>query len=170
MRVIGCESEELKDCSNSLEWKEMQYKDPFPNDTIVGGFDVDHQFLYICRAAHENNPGVPGTGSQALGCCRIPYGHREHIKTRFQVLSNPNKLKLEWKPLVDPTVLPNNAVKAGITIREEQQYIGRCLIKIGSDTSLVLGKVHKMSKGYPLYLPFEGGEVKCWQYEILVCS
>jgi hypothetical protein len=169
MRVIGCESEEFKDCTNGLEWREMQYKDSFPNDAIVGGYDVDYEPLYICRAAHRSNPGVPGKASPAIGC-RISFGGREHIKNNFQVLCNPNNLKLEWKRLNDPTALPNNAVKVGITIKEEQQYIGRCLIKIGSESSLVLGKVHKLSKGYPLYFPFEGGEITCWQYDILVCN
>jgi hypothetical protein len=27
-----------------------------------------------------------------------------------------------------------------------------------------------LSKGYPLYFPFEGGEITCWQYDILVCN
>jgi hypothetical protein len=169
MKFIGSESEEFNDCSNGLEWREMEYKDSFPSDAIVGGFDVDYQPLYICRAAHRNNLRVPGKASPAIRC-RISYGGKEHIKNYYQVLCNPNNLKLEWKRLNDPTVLPNNTVKAGITIRDEEQHIGRCLIKIGSETSLVLGKVHKLSKGYPLYFPFEGGEITCWQYDILVCN
>jgi len=167
--LISCGSEDVKECSNDLEWVEMQKGQPLPSDAIVGGFDVDNQPLYPCRASHRNNPGVPGKASASIGC-NIPYGGREQVKSHFQVLTNPSKVKLEWKPLVDPTVLPKNAFRAGITIRDEQQYIGRCYIKIGTETSLVLGKVHKMSKGYPLYFSFEGGEITCWQYEILTCA
>jgi len=169
MSLISCGSEEVKDCSNDLEWVEMQHKQSFPSDVIVGGYDVDKKPLYTCRASHRNNPGVPGKALVAAGC-NIPYGGREYIKTHYQVLTNPSKVKLEWKRLVDPTVLPKNAVKAGITIRYEQQYIGRCLIKIGDDASLVVGKVHQMSKGFPLYFSYEGAEIKCWQYEILTCA
>lgn len=91
------------------------------------------------------------------GFCFVPYHHKEHSLTEYQVLTNPNGAQLEWVSASGGQV-PNGAIQSDGAML----YIGRAEYK----GNMHIGKVHP---GHgTLYVSYAGEEHKIGDYEVLV--
>lgn len=144
-----------KELENKLCWLPMQ-DGKLPPHAMIGGFEDEP--IYIARA-HHNNSLCPGKYVPSRNMAFIPWGHREHAKTEFEILCGFNAAWVE----TDGDRIPLNAFIGGRSeVNNEPLYIGRAVYK----KKLLTGKVHVLYK--TCYLPFNGKEIETNTYEILV--
>ncbi|XP_058459864.1 natterin-4-like isoform X2 [Malaya genurostris] len=137
-------------------WQHVQFGGPYPTNMVRAGVDADGAIIYVGRAFHEGEM-VPAKVIPSKNAAFICYGGEEILKEDFEVLRSGDFV---WE-FASNGVVPENAVKIGATVDGEPLYTGRALY-CGTQTP---GKVHS-SHGC-LYIPFEGSEVSCAEYEVL---
>lgn len=65
-------------------WVDSATRSVFPATAIEGGRDVDGSTIYVGRAYHEGD-WIPAKIIPQKNAAYVPYGGREHLKTRYQV-------------------------------------------------------------------------------------
>lgn len=141
------------------------------NDYLVfAGIDVTGETLYPCRA-YFNGDIIIGKGNPRARTCHVGYGGLEHvIHENFEILTNPERVLLEWRSRPVDGSFPTNAIPGGRTAEREALYIGRCTIQFEDGRQATIpGKIHR-SASLGMYVVFEGREHICFDYEILQCS
>ncbi|XP_073957886.1 uncharacterized protein isoform X2 [Choristoneura fumiferana] len=127
-----------------------------PADALIGGFEKEP--LYIARA-HHNGSLCPGKYVVSLRRAFLPWGRREHQKTRLEILCGYNAAWVK----TEGAKIPQNAFIAGTSeVRQEPLYIGRA----EHDGCLINGKIHVIHG--TCFLPYYGEEIVVYSYEILV--
>ncbi|XP_058830210.1 natterin-4-like [Topomyia yanbarensis] len=137
-------------------WQHCTVDGPFPSNMVRAGVDGDGAVIFAGRAFHEGEM-VPAKVIPSKNAAYICYGGEEILKEDFEVLRSGDFV---WE-FASNGVVPENAVKIGATVDGEPLYMGRALYS-GTQTP---GKVH--SSHACLYIPFDGAEVSCAEYEVL---
>lgn len=127
------------------------------DDAVRAGRDADGTNIYVGRAFHEGDL-LPAKVIPDKAIAYVSYGGQEHPKSEFELLRFGNFV---WE-FTSHGAVPEGALEVGRTIDGEPLYAGRCLYE-GTQTP---GKV-QASHGC-LYIPYDGQEVKVYEYEILV--
>ncbi|KAJ3640797.1 hypothetical protein Zmor_027338 [Zophobas morio] len=128
-----------------------------PPTAVQGGVDADGHAIFVGRAYHEGDL-IPAKVIPGKNAAYVPHNGEEHEIEHYQILC---KQILEWVPSHAGQV-PPGAVQGGHTSGGEVLFVGRAFHE-GSQT---IGKVHP-SHGV-CYIPFDGEEIACPEYEILV--
>lgn len=129
--------------------------------SVVGGFDLNGETIYVGRALHSSGDVIPGKIVPSHGVCYVAYGGQEHASRAYQVMQTHAGVHLQWSPSTGYGV-PHGAVKAGQTATGEALYVGR----IQHAGSFVVGKVQPSHNA--LYIPFGGQEIAYHHgYEVL---
>lgn len=119
-----------------------------PRLSLIGGFDVDNQDLYICRA-----DGVNGKLSRSPGLCRYAWRGEEIERRSYQVLTNVHSV---WVP-VTPPYFPSNQLMGSVS-NGDPVYICRVLyIDRDYNKSLTIGKVDQKKA----FIGYGNKELKC---------
>ncbi|RZC38113.1 uncharacterized protein BDFB_007377, partial [Asbolus verrucosus] len=128
-----------------------------PPTAVQGGVDVDGHPIFVGRAYHEGDL-IPAKVIPGKNVAFVAHDGDEHPVDTYQILCQQ---RFEWVP-THAGHLPPGAVQGGHTSEGEPLYIGRTYHE-GSQT---IGKIHP-SHGV-CYIPFDGKEIACPQYETLV--
>lgn len=113
--------------------------------------------IYVGRAFHDGDL-LPAKVIPDKGIAYVSYGGAEHAVSDFELLRFGNFV---WE-FASHGSIPEGALEVGRTAGGEPLYAGRCLHE-GTQTP---GKV-QASHGC-LYIPFNGQEIKVYEYEVLV--
>ena len=117
----------------------------------------------ICKATIPGKPGIhPGHSYQRI--CYVAYDWKEHGVPKYDVLTNPGKVTLEWVRGSKDSTIPMGAIPAGWDDYAcEETYIARSLST--DDNGMQPGKLHRNGD---FYYPFWGKEHKRSEFEVLV--
>ncbi|XP_078049756.1 uncharacterized protein LOC144476545 isoform X1 [Augochlora pura] len=124
---------------------------------ISVGSDLDGRNLVVGRAFHHGDM-LPAKVKPEHGVAYVCHAGQEHMKHDFEILM-PAEFK--WVHAANGYV-PEGSVEGGRTMNGETLYIGRTYHN-GVPCS---GKIQR-SHGV-LYIPYEGKEIPCKNYEVLV--
>ena len=151
--VLGCHS-----------YRFRPFKLPNPTENAVVPGVMNGTNMYTCRAYHLGDI-VPGRLDLTDKTCGVGWnGTGYAVKENFEILTNPDSVKLDWVKHTNET-FPANAVRGGRSSEREPLYIGRCL---HGDVKIP-GKIHR-SGSHDMYVVYNGKEYLCGNYEILVCQ
>ncbi|OWR42171.1 hypothetical protein KGM_201504 [Danaus plexippus plexippus] len=128
-----------------------------PANSLVAGYDVTGEPIYVARAEHEGDL-VPGKLVSSHKGAFLPWGGMEISKKEYEVLIKSNN---QWVADRGGNV-PANALKAGRTKSGETLYIGR----VHYLKSITPGKVHPSHVA--CYISFDGKELNFSDYEVLL--
>ncbi|XP_046959421.1 uncharacterized protein LOC124529640 [Vanessa cardui] len=127
-----------------------------PDNAFIGGFE--NEILYITRAHHEGSL-FPGKLVPNLGLGFLSFSGDVFEKDDFEVLCGYD---YTWMKM-DKNRIPLGAIPGGYyKDGHEIVYVGRGYC----DTLVIPGKIHASRDG--CYIAYEGNEVLCQIYEILV--
>ncbi|XP_011263785.1 uncharacterized protein LOC105255934 [Camponotus floridanus] len=121
------------------------------------GRDMDGMNLVVGRAMHQGDM-LPAKVKPDHGVAYVSYGGAEYTKHDFEVLMPAH---FNWIRSGHGHV-PEHAVEAGRTTSGEMLYVGRTF----HNGIPCVGKVQR-SHGV-MYIPFDGKEIPCREYEVLV--
>ncbi|GAB1863071.1 hypothetical protein CAJAP_04150 [Camponotus japonicus] len=121
------------------------------------GRDMDGTNLVVGRAMHQGDM-LPAKVKPDHGVAYVCYGGVEYTKHDFEVLMPAH---FNWIRSSHGHV-PEHAVEAGRTTSGEMLYVGRTF----HNGIPCVGKVQR-SHGV-MYIPFDGKEIPCREYEVLV--
>ncbi|XP_032529287.2 uncharacterized protein LOC116779196 [Danaus plexippus] len=128
-----------------------------PANSLVAGYDVTGEPIYVARAEHEGDL-VPGKLVSSHKGAFLPWGGKEISKKEYEVLIKSNN---QWVPYRGGYV-PANALKAGRTKNGETLYVGR----VHYLKSITPGKVHPSHVA--CYISYDGKELNFSDYEVLL--
>lgn len=123
-------SESMLHESSGFIWVNADYKTlgKVADKLLVG--TVKRAESYVCRVVdpNENDEGAlyPGTVSSKTGVCYVKKENENFAYlSRYQVLTNPKKLKIQWTEDKDGNLNPEKAVFGGKSKNGDNYYIGR---------------------------------------------
>lgn len=130
-----------------------------PPNSLVGGFDVDNQHLYICRA-----DGVNGKFSKRPGVCRYPWRGNEVESNTYEILTNVHGV---WVP-VTPPIFPTNQLMTSVSNGNPVYSCRVNFIDKDYNRSLTIGKVDNGEAfiGYGQRELKCGKDLTCDNYEV----
>lgn len=136
------------------------------NNPVPVGNEPGGDTLYSCRAYHQGDI-LPGKYNAGRRECHVTHTGGEHSKTgdHIEVLTNPNGANFQW---VRSGSLPGNAVPGGRSNERETLYVIRCELSVNGQTILQPGKYQQSAGG--AYTGFGGQELRCGNFEFLVCA
>jgi carbonic anhydrase len=144
-----------------LTWAPFQGS--MPAHAVIGGSENGAQ-LPVCRCDYG---GGKHPGKVVSAKCNIGWGGKEQSLTSFEVLVNPENIKLDWVKVVGAT-LPAGAVQGG-SENSTPLYIGRVNYIAGGQQGLHSGKVFKSGAGYICNFGYGGEEISVnSDFEVLV--
>jgi len=99
-----------------------------PSGALVGGRGSNGKPDYVCRAMYQGAL-VPGKTQQSVSHCDIPWGGKEHVMHKYEVLVKGLDVDIEWVDASDGAI-PENAIAGGYTCTcnghvGDLTYIGR---------------------------------------------
>ena len=130
-----------------------------PPNAVSGGSDFQGEQLYVARINLPSGP-TPGKLPPSHGGAFASYGGVEIIQTTYEVLTNPSRIALYWRPICGAA--PNGAILGGNDQGAGALYIGRAR---RPDGMYVSGKV-AFKYGY-CYIPYGGREESYSSCDIL---
>jgi len=135
------------------------------NNPVQAGTDLNGDALYSCRAYHEGDI-LPGKYHPGRRECHVAWRGGEHSKTgaHIEVLTNPNGANFQWQ---QNNALPGNAVRGGRSNERETLYVIRCELSVNGQSIWTPGK-YQPSAGP--YTSFGGQELRCGNFQFLVCA
>lgn len=119
-----------------------------PIKSVDGGFDVDNQILYICRA-----DGVSGKFSKQPGVCRYPWRGLEVERSSYEILTDVHGV---WVP-VTPPKFPSNQMMTSVSNGNPVYSCRVHYIDRDYNRSLTIGKVD----GGEAFIGYGQKELKC---------
>ncbi|KAK9502377.1 hypothetical protein O3M35_011163 [Rhynocoris fuscipes] len=128
-----------------------------PSDAVIAGTDHNGANIYAGRAKHEDDL-LPAKINPSLGGAFVSKNGRDYKKTEYEVLCSDD---IAWKFCSGGDV-PPEALVMGKTADGDPLYMGRRLI----DGTLTPGKVDPKNKW--LYVPYNGTELKFYNYDVLI--
>lgn len=157
-----------------LKWKTFNASDSRLFTLMVNaGNDSFGNKFYICRSRVINGQMKPGQMFNSK--CFISHNGSEYAYTHFQVLTNPNKINMKWHHVSSQDkTLPSNAVAVEETAENGSKntlYIGRCQIRMLFYQAEVIGYSSPSEKTIDeLHAPFDGKQISCQYYQLLICN
>lgn len=145
-----------------LKW--VPFQASMPANAVMGGSENGAQ-LPVCRCAFN---GGTHPGKVVSGRCNIGWGGNEQSVAAFEVLVNPENVKLDWVK-VEGATLPAGAVEGG-SENNAPMYIGRVNYSVGGrNLGVHPGKVFKSGSGYICNFGYGGKEISVNRdFEVLV--
>lgn len=129
--------------------------------SVVGGFDIGGETIYVGRTLHSSGDVIPGKIVPSHGVCYVAWGGNEHPSRSYQVMQTHHGVHLQWSPASGYGV-PAGAIQAGAIACGEPLYVGR----VQHAGAMVVGKVQPSHNA--LYISHGGQEIPYHHgYEVL---
>lgn len=155
-KILACFTLALSSCF--AEWIRASHGF-LPPKSLVGGFDVDNQDLYICRA-----DGVNGKFSKKPGVCRYPWRGHEVERNTYEILTDVHGV---WAPVTPPN-FPTNQLMTSVSNGNPVYSCRVHYVDQDYNRSLTIGKVDggKAFIGYAQRELKCGKDLSCDNYEV----
>lgn len=121
--------------------------------------------MYPCRGYFNGDIAV-GKSIPGRKGCWVPYGGAERQLDKFEVLTYPKNVNLNWKKRPADGSIPNNAIPGGRTARRDTLYIGRYTKVFNGKSTTLIGTVFNNV----CYVTYGGAEYNSNDFDYLVCN